>query len=638
MNLDTGKYLLYLAILAAWAVYIMSLRGTSYKKIFIVNVSAFVGIVISYLMMIQVLLSRDYNVIMVYNYTSEAMTNFERVSAAWVARAPIMTLWGLYMLMISVFTMKFMKSEFEDPVVQNMMKIVFFFGALIASFAVSARPGAFDKFDMQGHMYIDGEGLTPSLLSYWNLLHPPLAFLSYSAFIVPFAAGIAIMNANRNKLKVSPRIYWLIDFYLLLGWCLNSILLLAGSMWGYEENWSFFWAWDPVEIASVVMWGGASIYFHSKALIDKDHPLRAFTATLGWLGVAFASFIVRSGLLSGLHSYTSSAQAIVFGVMLFASVFYVTFITWESGVDLLPDYLFEIRKSNKKVSLLTFWLIVLLITVNVIGLSIQLLNAVFSTTMTQIPYWYYIPINTVLLISLAILIPFCEIKWKDIIAPQQRMYTGLFFAISLLFFILSQMSSVLMLVAVTIISTVLLLQIQDTVKSISNRNKMRKIGRNLVHIATILLILAYLSANLFEDPVEITLTQEELTSVEKYDIKLWVDQRFNHSEKFVELRVYDAEDNLLDTFFIEHGLYKGESYTQSVYIIKSFYDLFFHIPVDSLTGATDADIGIYVYKIPNANVFRFAFFTVFTISIVAIIAALKRPVPEAPIKENGILK
>lgn len=630
MIIEIGKYLLYIAILLAWAVYVMSLRGKSFRSIILVNIVSFLGILISYGIMINILQGQDYTLAIVYNYTSLEMTAFERLSAAWVARASIMTLWGLYMVMISVLTTRFVRKEFDDPVVQNMLKLTYFFAAIIISFAVSVRPGAFDYLDFVGQAPTNGLGLMPSLLSIWNLIHPPLAFLGYSAFIVPFAAGIAILNAKRKKIKVSARIYYLIDFFMLLGWCLNSILLLAGSLWGYEENWSGFWAWDPVEIASLVMWAGASLYFHTKSVVEPEHPLRAFTATLGWLGVAFASFIVRSGILSGLHSYTSSAQAYVFGTMLFASITYVAVIVKKSGLTILPDHLFEIRKSTKKTSLLTFWLIMLLVVSNVIGLTMQIFNAVFTDN-TNIPYWYYIPLNMVLLLLLAVLLPLCVIKWKNIIAKPQLYYTIGFLVVSVLFFILSEMTSIILLVVSALIMTVLLLQIQETIKAIKNKNKMKKIGRYLVHIATLLLILSYMSANFNSLSVDIDAEQGEKITIEEFEIMIHVERIISTNNSRIEIEVYDLDDNLLDTLALTDGFYKNKYWSRGDYMITSMYDIFFHINEDSFSFLTNAPIGLKINKVSNVNIFRFSFFAVVVISIIAIVAMSRRKIEEVPV-------
>ncbi|MCY3414575.1 MAG: cytochrome c biogenesis protein CcsA [Candidatus Heimdallarchaeota archaeon] len=625
MYTDIGKYLLYLAILMAWAVYILSLRKKSYTTLFRLNLASFLGIFISYIMMLMVLLSKDYSMAIVYNYTSSSMSLAERISALWVARAPIMTLWGLYMMLISVITLYYVRNEFNDPVVQNMTKLIFLFSAIIISFAVSARPGAFDQ--LEGDVFPNnGKGLEPSLLSKWNLLHPPLAFLGYSSFIVPFAAGIAILNAYKSGTKISSRIYYLIDFFMLLAWCLNSILLLAGSLWGYEENWSGFWAWDPVEIASVVMWAGATLYFHVKSLVEQDHPLRPFTATLGWLGVAFASFIVRSGILSGLHSYTSVPQTIVFGLMLAGSILVVTITVLRSGVALIPDHIYQILGSTRKTSVITFWLLFSLITVNVVGLTMQIINALaFSNEIT--PRWYYIPLNSIILISLAVLLPLCEMKWEQLKSKPQLYYVIAFFVVSLVYFFLSGLS-ILLIFAAAVVMTALLLQIQITFGAIRNKHALKKMGRHLVHIATLLLIVSYVSGNYSGDRVYKLVDQDQMVTIDEFDFKIWVDRIIDPTgeNSRIEVKIYDMDEKLLDTLALTDGFYgeENEYWVRGDYYVTPFYDFFFHQTHESFSFQLNAPIGLNIDKVANANLFRFSFFAVFSLSIISVAAMTRR--------------
>ena len=123
-------------------------------------------------------------------------------------------------------------------------------------------------------------------------IFPNLSFLSYSTFLVPYAIGVAILSNRSEKNLVSRKLYWLNDFFMLLGWVLLSLFVVAGSIWGYEENWSGFWAWDPVEIASVVMWFVVTLYFHAKNHVPENHPLRSILAAMGWVAVTFSAFMI----------------------------------------------------------------------------------------------------------------------------------------------------------------------------------------------------------------------------------------------------------------------------------------------------------------------------------------------------------
>jgi cytochrome c-type biogenesis protein CcmF len=544
-----------------------------------------------------------------------------------------MLLWGLYMVAISVFVWSKLKPLIENEIVKRALTLTFLFSAIIVSFTLSARPDPFS----QAVETINGIGLTPSLLSPWNLLHPPIAFLAYSSFIFPYAAGLAILTLKKDGIKVPAKVYWLMDFFMILGWVLTSMMIVAGSLWGYEENWSGFWAWDPVEIAALVMWSFSSIYFHSKSHVGVDHPLRAFTATLGWLGVAFASFIVRSGLLGGLHSYTSKEQMIVFGTMLTFSIIGIVYAVRKTGVPLIPEGLSKLKGQKNKVSIFTFWLLVGNVVANIIGLIIQIMYVLIYNNDTT-PYAYYIILNGITLLALAILLPFCDVKLDRLIASNRKnialilipliistVYFLIAFMPSLLAFKIGRISSIFLLLFSIAIGTVLIIQIADIVMAFKNKRGFSKIGKQLTHLAIIFMLLSYFSADFTVDLYEFDAEQNTMITLEDYDIKISVTRTFEGEFTQVNIDIYDMSDIIIDTLILEEGLHNGEYYNSGDWIIFPTHDLFFHLTSTTFHYSMDphADIPMEIHRVVNANMFRITFIVLLLISTVAVVASIK---------------
>ena len=629
-----GLYLLYFAFLMAWIIaFIMWRKSEKVKLLSILNYLTLSFLVIGFIILLVSFINKDYSYLVVQNFVNNDMSLWERVSATWVSRQGVMLLWGLLMVAIAVFVWINLRSMIDNAIVKRTLTLTFLFSAIIVSFILSARPDPFT----QATEIVNGVGLTPSLLSPWNLLHAPIAFLAYSSFIYPYAAGLAILSVKKDGIKVPAKIYWLTDFFMILGWTLTSLMIVIGSLWGYEENWSGFWAWDSVEIAALVMWSFSSIYFHSKAHVSIDHPLRAFTATLGWLGVAFASFIVRSGLLGGLHSYTSNAQMIVFAILLTLSILGIIYAVMRSGVSLIPEGLSKLRGQKNKVSIITFWLLVVNVIANIVGLIIQIFYAVVYDNDT-IPYGYFIILNGVTLFTLAILLPFCDVKLDRLIASDRKnialiliplaistVYFLIAFMPSLLTLEIGKISSVFLLLFSIALGTVLIIQFADIVMAFKNKRKFSKIGKQLTHLAIIFMLLSYFSADFTVDLYEFEAKQDTMITLDDYNIKINVWRTFEGEFTQVNIDIYDMKGNLLETLVLEEGLHNGEYYNSGDWIIFPTHDLFFHLVSTTFHYNLDpnADITMEIHRVVNANMFRITFVVLILISAVAVIASIK---------------
>jgi len=151
----------------------------------------------------------------------------------------------------------------------------------------------------------DGNGLNPLLQNYWMVIHPPTLFLGFASMIVPFAYAIAGLWEKRFKEWTSVGLPWALFAVMVLG---TGIIM--GSFWAYEAlNFGGFWAWDPVENASIIPWITLIAAVHV-ILAYKHSGHSYFTATfltlISFVLVLYASFLTRSGILgeTSVHSFT----------------------------------------------------------------------------------------------------------------------------------------------------------------------------------------------------------------------------------------------------------------------------------------------------------------------------------------------
>ena len=155
------------------------------------------------------------------------------------------------------------------------------------------------------HLIADGNGLNPLLQNYWMVIHPPTLFMGFASMVIPFAYAIGGLWEKRYNEWMKPALPWALYAVMILG---TGIIM--GSFWAYEAlNFGGFWAWDPVENASVIPWLTLIAAVHV-LIAYKNSGHSYFTATflvfISFVLVLYASFLTRSGILgeTSVHAFT----------------------------------------------------------------------------------------------------------------------------------------------------------------------------------------------------------------------------------------------------------------------------------------------------------------------------------------------
>jgi cytochrome c-type biogenesis protein CcmF len=152
----------------------------------------------------------------------------------------------------------------------------------------------------------DGLGLSPLLQHPAMLIHPPIVFLGYALWTVPFAlAGVALLTGRLDAHWVRQARPW-----ALVAWTVLGVGILWGADWAYEElGWGGYWAWDPVENGSLIPWLTGTALIHSLMAWQHGRVLKKTTVCLAVATFAlcnFATFLTRSGIFSSLHAFSES--------------------------------------------------------------------------------------------------------------------------------------------------------------------------------------------------------------------------------------------------------------------------------------------------------------------------------------------
>ena len=187
---------------------------------------------------------------------------------------------------------------------------------VIAGFFLLLMVGWENPFDTLAAPPAEGAGLNPLLRHPAMMIHPPMLYTGYVGFSVPFAFAIGALITRRTGadwIRATRR-------FALIAWIFLGTGIMLGALWSYTElGWGGYWAWDPVENASLMPWLVGTAFLHSIMVQEKRGMLKVWnvslicaTFTLALLG----TFLVRSGILDSIHAFGASTIGVQFLVFI----------------------------------------------------------------------------------------------------------------------------------------------------------------------------------------------------------------------------------------------------------------------------------------------------------------------------------
>jgi cytochrome c-type biogenesis protein CcmF len=162
----------------------------------------------------------------------------------------------------------------------------------------------------------DGSGLNPSLQYPSMVIHPPMLYLGYVGMVVPFAFAMSALITRQlgdNWIRTTRR-------WTMVPWMFLGVGIVLGGNWAYEVlGWGGYWAWDPVENASLLPWLAGTAFLHSVMIQEKRGMLKVWNMVLViatfFLSI-FGTFLTRSGIVSSVHAFAQSNIGPFFAVFL----------------------------------------------------------------------------------------------------------------------------------------------------------------------------------------------------------------------------------------------------------------------------------------------------------------------------------
>jgi cytochrome c-type biogenesis protein CcmF len=247
---------------------------------------------------------RDFRFAYVAHNASLGLPWYYAVSGLWVGQAGSLLLWA-WLLGLVGLTFRLLARRIHAPGVP-LAEPAFGVAMTCLCFLVAAMIFAADPMEPSIGSPRDGLGLSPVLQHPAMLIHPPVVFLGYAFWTIPFVlAAAALLTGQLDASWLRQARPWAV-----WGWIALGAGIVFGAEWAYEElGWGGYWAWDPVENASLLPWLSATAFLHTSVAWRQSGVLKKTTlllamATFGLCN--FAAFLTRSGLFSSLHAFSRS--------------------------------------------------------------------------------------------------------------------------------------------------------------------------------------------------------------------------------------------------------------------------------------------------------------------------------------------
>ena len=248
------------------------------------------------------LVKSDFQFEYVAGFTERALPLGYKIAAFWAGQEGSMLLWAWMLAVMCLAALPGFRKlgQTEHAVSVAVMGLVCGFFAAMLLFAA-------DPFALgEGAIPADGRGLNPMLQNLGMIAHPPLLFLGYAGFTMPFAVWVGVLVAGRRDNR------WLASIrrWLLVSWGFLTAGIVLGAWWAYVElGWGGYWAWDPVENASLLPWLTSTALLHSMMVQQHRGMFKIWNAVLiavSFILCIFGTWLTRSGVISSVHAFEPS--------------------------------------------------------------------------------------------------------------------------------------------------------------------------------------------------------------------------------------------------------------------------------------------------------------------------------------------
>ena len=319
---EIGHFALILALVISGIQVALPLAGIEMRRPHWIAVAQpaargqFLFVILAFLCLMYGYVTSDFSVANVAYNSHTLKPLLYKVSGVWGNHEGSMLLWVSILSLFGLAVAELGKG-LPPPLRARVLAIQGLIGGVFLAFIIFTS----NPFERLHPAPWEGQGLNPVLQDPGLAFHPPLLYLGYVGFSIVFSFAVAALMEGR----VDPAWARWIRPWALTSWCALTAGIALGSWWAYYElGWGGWWFWDPVENASFIPWLVGTALLHSSIVVEKRNALKSWTILLAILAFSMSllgTFLVRSGILTSVHTFASDPERGVF--ILFLLVFLI---------------------------------------------------------------------------------------------------------------------------------------------------------------------------------------------------------------------------------------------------------------------------------------------------------------------------
>ncbi len=520
-------------------------------------------VTISLVILLLMLAGLHFELGYVYSVTSRDMPLYMRLTALWGGQSGSLLFWSWLLAGFSLF-FGLRKWRQENDILAWALVVVFFtlgFFLMINVFFESPFERLWQMPDGSRILSLlspsgawlltpaDGQGLNPLLRHPGMIWHPPVLYLGFIGFIIPFALAVgslAVGRRDRRWLEIARP-------WILITWVFLSLGLVLGMRWAYDVlGWGGYWGWDPVEVAALLPWLSATALLHTQILQERRDSFKRWNyalVVLTFVLVIFGTFITRSGVLSSVHTFAGSSiwlpMLIYTAVLVLVSLGLLVY-RWR---DLRAEYEPEFGFNKETLVLFTNMVLLSILVICLLGVIYPLLSELLTNTQITVgPAWYK-RITGPLFIVLVLLVGVCPLAvWSgtNLLRLKKRVWIVLLLSalVPLLTWLLGEVRNIVVLASLWLVGFSTLVMLADYLQQaiaaqrkhgghiISTlwapvRRNLRRYGGVLVHLGIILMTIGIIGIEGLQQEVQTNLAIGEQVELSGFIFKF---ESLEHSE------------------------------------------------------------------------------------------------------------
>jgi len=313
-----GSFALILALLAAVYAFGAGIAGIVTRRPLLTRSARNSGMAVFALVTVAVasleyfFFTDNFSMAYVAAHSNRALPGFYKFAALWAGQEGSL-LWWSWLLSVYVFFALFLNRNKHPelmPYAGVVMAGVQIFFLTLNNFAASPF-NVMAGTDATGAMHVatlsDGHGLNPLLQYPEMVIHPPMLYLGYTGFTIPFAFALgALLGRYPGEKWIHITRRW-----TMVAWCFQGIGVLLGAHWAYAVlGWGGYWAWDPVENAALLPWITGTAFLHSVMMQEKRGMMKVWNVWLVFVTFMLCilgTLLTRSGIVSSVHAFAQSS-------------------------------------------------------------------------------------------------------------------------------------------------------------------------------------------------------------------------------------------------------------------------------------------------------------------------------------------